>query len=131
MLQIQCQTVIPTLGREFLERMSLIVTSVVDQDADGSDYNRDFGQYGLICLDIADIAMPLMWSVSARTQARHQRTAGSLIDIAERNLGTLRRKMFNQRCADARGTAGNEHDTLCKTGILGHAIAFRLRNRQS
>ena len=112
MAQIDRHALVPVVGGDALDRMALVMGSVVDQDRDRS---VGVGRF-------ASIGVSLRASMSRRSQGRNSRrrvtvrldlrltsaSLGSLRDVDEGDLGALGREPADDRGTDAGAAAGDE-----------------------
>ena len=110
MPQVHRHPLVPVVGRDGIKRVPVVAGGVVDQHLDravGRGRRRD-GAAQL--LDVAHVASgEERAAVTSRGDRLGELIAAPLVDVAERDLRTLRAKVLDDRGADAGAAAADEH----------------------
>ena len=110
---------VPTLGCGVLDLVALVVGRVIQQHGDRAkvlahrvDATRQGG-------DVGQIGQDKQRRVLRLSQALGQRGTGLSVDVQKTNPRALSCELLDQAGAYAGSTAGNQHGSVAKAGVMG------------
>ncbi|ABA50964.1 hypothetical protein BURPS1710b_3481 [Burkholderia pseudomallei 1710b] len=136
MTQIHRDARVERFGRHVGNRVSHVVRRVVDEHRDRADAHADRVDRAAQRADVGEIAHDEHRFVRGVGKPRDERAAGLLVEIDERDARALPREVLDERRADARRAARDQHRAAdearvaCVTLVLRveRAIRFAMRS---
>ena len=114
--QVHREAIVPVRGGDVRERVSFVVTGIVDENRCGSDPRAQVGDGGAGRLDVAQVRGREGDAASLRGQAPGQRLAGLPRDVDEPDPHALRAQGFHHGPPDTLGPAGDEGRAARESG---------------
>src|SRR6516225_9580783 len=126
MAEVHVVRLVPIFGRHLVDNMAVVVGSVVDEHADGTDFRPDSRDRGSQRGDVGNVAMEEARAVFGAIQALGESLRGRVLDVDEGDAGIVLSERRDDGRTDAGAAAGDERNAIGETGITGKAHQISL-----